>query len=200
MGDDNSNRNAPSDEAHELMSAAWTLGRTTLFDEPVTEAEFDRTADRIRQRLTQAVALFRRADDPHALTTALRRLGHVEQDAGRRDDAVARYEEAVAVARTASDPMLLAHSVRHLADAHRSSGRLVEAEAFYNEALALYAAEDEPPALDYANALRPLALLKETQRRTDEARDLWRRARALYAGIPVPAGEAECDEHLARLA
>ena len=200
MGDDKSNRSAPSDDAHELMKAAWTLRRTTLFDEPATEAEFDRTPDRIRQRLTQAVALFRRAGDSRALTTALRRLGHVEHDAGRPDDAFARYEEAVAVARTASDPMLLAHAVRHLADAHRSSGRLAKAEAFYNEALALYAAEDKPPALDYANALRPLALLKETQRRTHEAKRLWQRARALYAGIPVPAGEAECDEHLVRLA
>lgn len=199
MGDDNSNRNAPSDDAHELMIAAWTLRRTTLLDEPATEAAFNRTADLIRLRLTQAVALFRRAGDPRALATALGRLGHVEEDAGRPDDAVSHYAEAVAVARAATDPMLLAQAVRHLADAHRSAGRLADAEIFYDEALALYAADEEPPALHYANALRTLALLKETQGQTDDAKRLWRHARTLYAGVPVAAGEAECDEHLARL-
>ena len=181
------------------MNAAWTLRRTMLAERPATDAEFDQIADLIRRRLTRAVGLCRRAGDPRALVTALGRLGHLEHDADHRDDAVGRHEEAVAVARAATDPMLLAHAVRHLADAYRSTGRLAEAETCYNEALALYAAEDEPPALDYANALRPLALLKEMQGRTDEARNLWRRARALYARIPIPAGKAECDEHLTRL-
>lgn len=74
-----------------MVNAAWMLRRTTLYEESATrEAEFERTADRIRQRLVQAVALFRRAGDPRALTTALRRLGHVEHDAGRRDETVPR--------------------------------------------------------------------------------------------------------------
>ena len=158
------------------MNAAWTLRRTMLAERPATDAEFDQIADLIRRRLTRAVGLCRRAGDPRALVTALGRLGHLEHDADHRDDAVGRH-----------------------ADAYRSTGRLAEAETCYNEALALYAAEDEPPALDYANALRPLALLKEMQGRTDEARNLWRRARALYARIPIPAGKAECDEHLTRL-
>ena len=199
MNHEESARKSPLDEARELMNAAWTLRRATLAGGPATEAEFDQTAELIRRRLTQAVALSRRADAPWALATALGRLGHVEHDAGRPDNAVAHYEEAVAVAREAIDPMLLAHAVRHLADAHRSAGRLAKAEACYDEALALYAAEDEPPPLHYANALRPLAILKEMQGRTHEARHLWRRARALYVRIPVPAGKAECDEHLTRL-
>ena len=123
----------------------------------------------------------------------------MEHDAGRHDDAVGRYEEAVAVARKATDPMLLAHAVRHLADAHRSSGRLTEAEACYDEALALYAAADQPPPLDYANALRPMAILKEALGETEEARHLWQQARSLYATVPIAAGVAECEEHLARL-
>ena len=145
------------------------------------------------------MALSRRTDDTRTLVTALRRLGHVEHDAGRHDDAVGRYEEAVAVARKATDPMLLGHAVRHLADAHRSSGRLTEAEACYDEALALYAAADQPPPLDYANALRPMAILKEALGETEEARHLWQQARSLYATVPIAAGVAECEEHLARL-
>ena len=91
------------------------------------------------------------------------------------------------------------HAVRHLADGYRSTGRLAEAEACYDEALALYAAADEPPALDYANALRPMAILKESLGETDEARDLWQQAKSLYATVPIAAGVAECEEHLARL-
>lgn len=101
----------------------------------------------------------------------------------RRNDApTARYEEAVAVARRSGDPL-----------------RLAEAEACYDEALALYAAKDEPPTLAYANALRPMAILKEAIGQPDEARLLWQRAKALYAAIPVPAGVAECEDNLARL-
>ena len=182
-----------------MINAAWTLRRTMLPERPTTDAEFDQVADLIRRRLTQAVALSRRTDDTRTLVTALRRLGHVEHDAGRHDDAVGRYEEAVAVARKATDPMLLGHAVRHLADAHRSSGRLTEAEACYDEALALYAAADQPPPLDYANALRPMAILKEALGETEEARHLWQQARSLYATVPIAAGVAECEEHLARL-
>ncbi|MDE2923106.1 MAG: tetratricopeptide repeat protein [Acidobacteriota bacterium] len=145
------------------------------------------------------MALCRRGGDDRELAIALRRLGHAEQDAGRDDVAVARYEEAVAAARRTGDPLLLAHAIRHVGDAHRARRRLSTAETCYDEALALYAAEDEPPALDYANAIRPMAILKEALGETDEARHLWQRAKALYAAVPVAAGVAECDENLTRL-
>ena len=115
------------------------------------------------------------------------------------DGAAARYEEAVSAARGIGDPLLLAHAIRHLGDIHRRARRLTEAETCYEEALALYAAEDEPPALDYANALRPMAILKEALGETGEARQLWQQAKSLYAAVPVAAGVAECDENLARL-
>ena len=119
---------------------------------------------------------------------------------GRRSDsATARYEEAVAVARRSGDPLLLAHAIRHLGDTHRRARRLADAEASYDEALALYTAKDEPPTLAYANAIRPMAILKEALGETDEARLLWQRAKALYAAIPIPAGVAECEENLSRL-
>ena len=79
------------------------------------------------------------------------------------------------------------------------AGRLAAAEACYAEALALYGAQDEPPPLDHANALRPMAILKETLGQADEARTLWQRARTLYGAAGIEAGVAECTEHLARL-
>ena len=67
------------------------------------------------------------------------------------------------------------------------------------EALALYAGQDEPPPLDYANALRPMAILKETLGQVDDARTLWQRAQELYGSAGIEAGVAECAEHLAGL-
>ena len=183
----------------DFSNAAWRLRSSTISSSTADSAESDETGRLVREQLTEAVALYREAGDDRELATALRRLGHAEQDAGRNDAATASYEEAVAVVRRIGDPLLLAHAIRHVGDAHRGAQRLAEAEASYNEALALYAAKDEPPALDYANALRPMAILKEALGEADQARLLWHRAKALYAAIPVPAGVAECNENLNRL-
>ena len=82
---------------------------------------------------------------------------------------------------------------------HRKAERLTAAEDCYAEALALYGAHDAPPPLDHANALRPMAILKEELGQVDEARTLWRRARVLYGVASIKAGVDECTDHLARL-
>jgi len=161
--------------------------------------ESEETARIVRGQLTEAVALCRGAGDDRQLATALRRLGHAEQDAGHDDVAVARYGEAVAPARRTGDPLLLAHAIRHIGDAHRASRRLTEAEACYDEALALYAEHPDPPPVDYANAIRPMAILKEALGATEEASHLWQRAKTLYATVHIAEGVAECDENLTRL-
>ena len=145
------------------------------------------------------MALCREAGDDRELATALRRLGHAEQDAGRNDAATAWYEEAVAVARRTGDQLLLAHAIRHVGDAHRGAQRLAEAGACYGEALTLYAEHANPPPVAYANAIRPMAILKEALGETGEALHLWQQAKSLYAAVPVAAGVAECEENLARL-
>lgn len=182
----------------DLSNAAWEL-RATASSLAAGPVETEETARLVRKQLTEAVMLRREAGDDRKLATAVRRLGHAEQDAGRDDVAAGRYEEAVAAARRTDDPLLLAHAIRHLGDAHRSARRFAVAETCYDEALALYAAVDEPPALDYANAIRPMAILKEALGETDEARLLWQRAKALYATVPIVAGVTECDENLSRL-
>ena len=189
----------PLEEARALIDTAWTLRRTTMTSPPATEAGMQEVAARIRGHLTDAAALCRAAGATRELAAALGKLGHVEQDTGRGDAALACYEESVAVARRAGHPAVLAHAVRHLGDAHRQAGRLAAAETCYAEALALYAAQDEPPPLDYANALRPMAILKEALGQVDDARALWQRARALYGTVSIAAGVAECTDHLARL-
>lgn len=196
---DDSNKRSPVDEARELINQAWTLRWRTMQSPPATRAELEQVVDRVHRYLSEAVTLCRSAEATRELAAALGKLGHVEQDAGRGDAALGCYEEAVAVARQDGHPMLLAHAVRHLGDVHREAGRLAAAEPCYSEALALYDGQNEPPALDYANALRPMALLKETLGQVGDARALWQRARALYGAIPIEEGVAECTEHLARL-
>lgn len=190
---------SPVERAHALVNRAWTLRSTTIASPPATRAEAEQAAAHVQRYLSEAVALFRAAGATTELVAALGKLGHAEEDAGRDDAALACREEAVAVARRAGHPVPLAHAVRHLGDLHRKAGRLAAAEARYAEALALYGRQKEPPALDYANALRPMAILKESLGRAGEARILWRRARALYGAVPVEAGVAECTERLARL-
>jgi len=191
---------SPVEHAHELVNRAWALRSATMASPPATRADVDQARACVRRCLSEAVALFRAAGATTELVAALGKLGHAEEDAGRDDAALACREEAVAVARRAGHPMPLAHAVRHLGDLHQKAGRLAAAEACYAEALALYEGQEEPPALDYANALRPMAILKESLGRAGEARILWRRARDLYGTVPVKAGVAECTEHLARLA
>ena len=196
---DSSNPRSPVDEARERVNRAWTLRYRTMQSPPATRAEAQRIAERVHGYLTEAVTLCRSAGANRELAAALGKLGHVEEYMGRGDAALACYEEAVAAARRADDPMRLAHAVRHLGDLHRKAERLAAAEACYTEALALYGGQDDPPPLDHANALRPMAILKETLGQVDEARTLWQRARALYGSVGIEEGVAECAEHLARL-
>ncbi len=184
--------------ARDLSDTAWKM-RATPSSVTTDTVENEETARLVRKQLAEAVMLCREAGADCELAAALRRLGHVEQDVGRNDIAVSRYEEAVAAARRTGDPLLVAHAIRHLGDAHRAAHRFVEAETCYDETLALYAEHPDPPTLDYANAIRPMALLREALGESDEARLLWQRAKTLYAAVPVAAGVAECDENLTRL-
>ena len=187
------------DEARELIDKAWTLRWRTMQSRPATEAELQQAVARFHGYLSEAVSLLRAAGATRELVGALGKLGHAEENAGRVDAALACYEEAVAVARGADHRLPLAHALRQLGDLHRKAERQTVAEACYAESLALYDAQDEPPPLDHANALRPMAILKEEQGRVDEARILWRRARERYGAASIQAGVDECTDHLDRL-
>ena len=196
---DNADTRSAVDEARKLIDNAWTLRWRTLQSPPATEDELQRAIARFHGYLSEAVGLLRTAGATRELVGALGKLGHAEENAGRVDAALACYEEAVAVARGADHRLELAHALRQLGDLHRKAERLTAAEACYAEALALYGAQDEPPPLDHANALRPMAILKEELGQVDEARTLWRRARVLYGVASIEAGVEECTDHLTRL-
>ena len=116
--------------------------------------------------------------------------------ARRKDGPMARlcYEEAVALFREASEPLVLAHTIRHLGDVYHEQGRPDLAEPCLEEAIALYRSHADESSLDYANAVRSLAVL-----RWEQARILWEEARALYTGLGIEAGVKESTARAAAL-
>jgi tetratricopeptide (TPR) repeat protein len=149
-----------------------------------------------RRILSDRIEAGRRAGNGADLGDALAQLGQIERREGNADVAIALYQEAADVARSENMPLRLAHRLRHIGDIHGDAGDAEHAELYYGEALALYRADPQPPALDLANLLRPLALLREAQDRPEEARRFWQEARELYARAGVGAGVDECTRHL----
>ena len=187
---------AAVNEALNLIDQAWRTRYRTFQQPPATEAELQRIIRGVRADLTKAVEICRRVDAKRELSIALGKLGHVEQNDVAK---LACYEEAVAAARGCGDPMRLAHAVRHMGDVHRAAKRLPDAGTCYQEALTLYRAADSPPILDFANAVRPMAILKVQLGDDQAARALWQEAKDLYAAVGIEAGVTEADRWIKRL-
>jgi adenylate cyclase len=152
-----------------------------------------------KEAFAEAVALYRKSNNPRLLAQALVGLGQVERDLGETDFPLAHYEEAVAIFRGGNDPLTLAHAIRHVADILRESGRLAQAVPHYEEALDIYLAHDDPSPLDLANAIRGFALVKGELGEFGDAKLLWTEARVLYEGIHIEAGVAESDRQIGLL-
>ena len=110
---------------------------------------------------------------------------------------VLKCKLTVASRRKADDPLRLAHAVRHLGDAYYYAGRSAQAESCYAEALSIYRGNEQRRPLDFANAIRSFAVLKDYVGAADEAKGLWQEAHDLYLTINVPAGVAESAARLA---
>lgn len=148
--------------------------------------------DEARALFAEAVARSRETVARRELVEALKGLAQIDRDRGHRTEALPSYQEAVAICREIADPLLLAHTLRHLGDLHHDDARDDLAEPLYAEALALYRATDPPP-LDLANALRSLAIIKDSV-------ELWEEAHHLYAAANVQPGVSETALRLAKLA
>jgi tetratricopeptide (TPR) repeat protein len=147
----------------------------------------------------RAVELSRDAGYQLELIQALKGLGQLERDLNNVNAALTRYEEAVELCRQEGDRLLLAHTVRHVGDIHQDAGRNDLAEPCYNEALMIYRHHKETNTVDLANAIRPLALLKESLGKNEEAKRLFEEARDLYAACNIAEGVAEMSRRAARL-
>lgn len=172
--------------ADDLIKLAW-------------QARGERRYEDAKRGLLEAIKLSRQADSRLDLIRALKALAHIVRDQGQVDCALPLYEEAMALSRAEGDDLVLAHSVRHFGDLHREAGRIADAQRYYDEALSLYRAALAPPALDFANALRPAAMLKEAEGDIEAARQLWTEARLLYERADVRPGVEECNRRLSEL-
>ncbi len=182
------------------MRSAWATRRSS-FGRPAEKKL--KLITKARDDLVKAVALCREGSDPVELAQALHLLANLEHDMRRDGPALTLWLEAVAILREADNPLQLAHKVRHVGDLHRHCGRLDDADVCYEQAVALYRSHDKPGSLDYPNAIRPLAILKERLGDRQQALALWREARELYAeveGLDLQPALDECDQHVARLA
>ena len=148
---------------------------------------------------TQMVSECRQSQATEPLIHALNGQAQIERDLGRRDTAVVLYEEAVTCCRDLDVPMLLAHTLRHLGEVHMENGELESAESRLTEALTLVRSQMGDAPLALANAVRPLALLRERQGLTAEATRLWDEAKHLYSRSDCQPGVDESDQALARL-
>jgi tetratricopeptide (TPR) repeat protein len=158
-----------------------------------------RLADAHRD-LVQAVSIARHTNDRRELARTVTELGRIDRDMANRDAALGAYQEAAAIYRELGDELKLAHTVRHVGDIHWDAKRASAAEPCFHEALALYATHPETPPLDLANAVRPLALLKDDAGESEEADRLWEKAKNLYKSVNVLPGVVECAGRLALIA
>ncbi|MEJ2239054.1 MAG: tetratricopeptide repeat protein [Gemmatimonadales bacterium] len=83
--------------------------------------------------------------------------------------------------------------------ANQDAGRTDQAELCYREALAIYRGTEDAHKLDFANAIRPLAILKSNAGQLEAAKPLWEEARERYRTVGVREGVAECSGWLADL-
>jgi len=153
-----------------------------------------------KRDLDEALHLCRQAGAGMVLAQTLTALGQIERDLEHSDAAREHCAEAVAIYRKQDTPLRLAHAVRHLGDVHQEAGHPGLAEPCYDEALALYRSHEATPALDLANAIRSLAVLKDQAGANQEARRLWEEARDLYEAVNVKQGVAGSSARLALLA
>ena len=152
-----------------------------------------------RDLFAQAGAESRFNPDRRLRARALAALAKVERDLLRHVTAVEKYRESAAIYKALGDELAWAHVVRHVADIFREQKKLQESSTAYQEAFAVYSRRTDGDGLDFANALRGFALLKDALGYRDEALLMWRCAIPLYQAAGVAAGVVECQSNIAFL-
>ncbi len=189
-------------DSDELMRTAWATRRASFGASPERR---DELLAKAREDLLTAASQCRAENSPVARAQALHLLANVEHDMHDDEQARAHWEESIAILRGTDEVLQLAHKVRHLGDLHRHCRRLPEAAACYDEAIALYREHDRPGSLDFANAVRRVALLREQMGDRESAVAAWEEAGGLYraaeaaSGTDLSAGVEESERHVARL-
>ena len=172
-------QDVPDRETKERIKKA--LARHAEFQKGIADAE---------DNVTNAEA----GSDKRLLADALKALGNLlRRPTFLRDQANAVYERAADIYKEIGIPIEEAWVKRHIGINHEYAGRLEEAEKFYDEALRLYR-EHSVDDLNYANAVRYPAVIKNRLGKRDESRELWEEACRRYENVhPNGLGEGVAE-------
>jgi tetratricopeptide (TPR) repeat protein len=151
--------------------------------------EFRNRVETARQEVAEA----REIGDKARLAHALNRLGNIERRPRLLYDvALATFAEARELFHELGMPLDEGWVHRQIGIVQEYQERLTKAEESYENALALYRAYESGKTLDYANAVRYVAVIKNRVGKRDESTQLWLEAFERYddLNMPVPVAEA----------
>ena len=143
----------------------------------------------------QSVASARAADDKVQLAQALKHLASIERRPPfMAEVAIGTYTEAAALYRQLAMPLDQAWCIRHIGIVREYQERLEDAESSYDKALALYREHAVGNSLDYANAVRYPAVIKNRLGKREESRRLWEETHDRYRQVgPGGLGEGVAE-------
>lgn len=149
--------------------------------------------------LRKAVEAARHSGDKLALAGALTAIANVERRPPlTRAAALRSYREAAKLFHELDRPLDEAWVLRHIGIIHEYAERLELAEEYYDRALALYRTHSEND-LNYANAVRYPAVIKERLGKRGESAALWQEAHDRYLQCGIEAGIKESATHIEAL-
>lgn len=153
--------------------------------------EFQRRVDAAKQNVAAAEA----SGSKRMIADSLKELGNLlRRPPFSRGAANKTYERAADLYHELGLSLEEAWVKRHIGINHEYAGRLEDAETYYDAALALYRTHSSEDDLNYANAVRYPAVIKERLGKKDEAAKLWEEAHDRYARVhPDGLGEGVAE-------
>lgn len=126
-------------------------------------------------------------------------LAKIYFDLGRTKKSLESYKNALTLAEVDSEEEQIAHITRHIADVECEIGDLKSSRSHYEKALSYYRNNVSKYSLNYANAIRGLAVLKEKTVEYSDAKKLWKEAKIIYEKLKIETGIKECMARLKKL-
>jgi tetratricopeptide (TPR) repeat protein len=162
-------------------------------------AKGERRPEDARRLFREALAECRGSEDGPLVPSLCEELAYVERNLRDLESAEKHYRQASQLYRGLGNLLKVAHTIRHAADILRQENRRDESAVLYAEALEIYRNHPETPPLDFANAIRGFALLKEDQEDREQAARLWQEAGKLYELTGIEAGVEESRRRIGLL-
>lgn len=154
-------------------------------------AEFHEKVDAAQKRVSEAES----RGGKRVLADSLKTLGNIlRRPPFTRDAANEVYARAADLYSELGLPLEAAWVKRHIGINYEYAKRLNEAEKYYDEALDLYREHSKEDDLNYANAVRYPAVIKNRLGKREEATALWEEAHDRYSAIgPNGLGEGVAE-------